>query len=99
MSSINVDANNAVYDSRNNCNAIVETSTNKLISGCKNSTIPYGISSISDYAFYGCNGLETVVLPESVTNIGKNAFIQNIFQAYATLASSFWASFNNIVHK
>lgn len=32
---ITIDGDNTVYDSRNNCNAIIETATNTLIYGCK----------------------------------------------------------------
>ena len=36
LESIKVDENNRVYDSRENCNAIIEKSSNKLVVGCKN---------------------------------------------------------------
>ena len=36
--------------------------------------IPDGVTSIGDYAFYGCNSLTSVTIPEGVTNIGYNAF-------------------------
>ncbi|MDE6124102.1 MAG: leucine-rich repeat domain-containing protein, partial [Eubacterium sp.] len=40
LSAITVDENNEYYDSRNNCNAIIETDTDILIFGCKNTIIP-----------------------------------------------------------
>ncbi|MDD5817429.1 MAG: leucine-rich repeat domain-containing protein, partial [bacterium] len=46
LTSIEVERDNSVYDSRENCNAIIETSTNTLISGCKNSIIPNSVTSI-----------------------------------------------------
>lgn len=52
-SSIIVAEGNPVYDSRNNCNAIIETATNKLVSGCKNTVIPSSVTSIGSGAFYG----------------------------------------------
>ena len=64
---------NTVYDSRDGCNAIIETSRNKLIAGCKNSTIPDGVTSIGDNAFDG-HGLTTITIPASVTSIGAAAF-------------------------
>ena len=74
LTTITVDANNTVYDSRNNCNAIIETSTNTLIFGCKNTIIPNDITSIGDDAFFTCYDLTSVTIPNSVTSIGDSAF-------------------------
>ena len=74
LANIAVDENNQVYDSRNNCNAIIEKSTNTLISGCKNSVIPNSVTSIDNYAFSGCDSLTSIVIPDSVTSIGNYAF-------------------------
>ena len=62
------------YDSRNDCNAIIETASNKLIAGCKNTVIPNSVTSIGDDAFYGCSGLTSITIPNSVTSIGNQAF-------------------------
>ncbi|MBP5328257.1 MAG: leucine-rich repeat domain-containing protein [Bacteroidales bacterium] len=74
LSSIIVGSGNTVYDSRNNCKAIIETATNRLIAGCKNTVIPSTVTSIADYAFYGCSGLTSINIPPLVTKIGDNAF-------------------------
>ena len=74
LTSLSVEAGNTVYDSRNNCNAIINTSTNTLIFGCQNTTIPNSVTSIGDYAFFGCSGLTSVTIPNSVTSIGNSAF-------------------------
>ena len=74
LESIIVDSENKVYDSRNNCNAIIETSTNTLILGCKNTIIPQSVTSIGDYAFFGCSGLTSITIPSSVISIGIQAF-------------------------
>ena len=71
---ISVDASNPVYDSREGCNAIVETASNTLLVGCKESSIPNSVETIDDYAFYGCSGLTSLVLPNSVETIGDYAF-------------------------
>ena len=74
LSSISVDAGNTIYDSRDDSNAIIETSTNDLIFGCMNTVIPDGVISIGDYAFYACKGLTSVTIPSSVTSVGSFAF-------------------------
>ncbi len=62
------------YDSRENCNAIIETKTNTLISGCKNSTVPSSVTAIGEQAFYACENLTLENLPTSVISIGRQAF-------------------------
>ena len=74
LTSIKVESGNTKYDSRNNCNAIIETETNTLILGCKNTVIPNSVTSIGQAAFYGCSSLASVTIPNSVTSIGNNAF-------------------------
>ena len=74
LTSITVEKGNSKYDSRDNCNAIIETNTNKLIAGCKNTTISNSVTSIGNYAFYGCSGLTSITIPNSVTSIGESAF-------------------------
>ena len=74
LTSIIVESGNTVYDSRKNCNAIIETSTNRMIAGCKNTIIPNSVTSIGVYVFYGCTSLTSVTIPNSVTSIGKYAF-------------------------
>ena len=69
-----VDPENSVYDSRNDCNAIIETSTDELLTGCKNTVIPDDVTAIGYCAFRGIAGLTSIVIPESVTVIGENAF-------------------------
>ena len=74
LTSINVEAGNEVYDSRDNCNAIIKKATNTLIQGCKNTKIPSSVTSIGYYAFYDCSGLTGIEIPSSVTSIGDLAF-------------------------
>ena len=74
LASISVASDNPKYDSRNNSNAIIETATNTLIGGCKNTIIPNSVTSIGDYAFYWCTGLTSINIPNSVTEIGYDAF-------------------------
>ena len=72
--SIVVETGNAFYDSRNNCNAIIETASNTLIAGCSTTIIPNTISNIGWDAFNDCSGLTSITIPNSVTSIGDHAF-------------------------
>ena len=74
LSSIVVDNNNPVYDSRNNCNAVIKTANDSLVLVCKNTTIPPSFTEIPDSAFFGQSGMTSFVIPNSVTRIGKDAF-------------------------
>jgi hypothetical protein len=74
LTSITVNSGNTMYDSRDNCNAIIEKSSNTLVMGCKNTTIPNSVTSIGSYAFSGCSGLTSITIPNSVTSIGYEVF-------------------------
>ena len=74
LMSIVVDPKNPNYNSRDNCNAIIQTTTNALVAGCNNTIIPEGVTSIVEYVFENCSGLNSITLPESVTSIGRETF-------------------------
>lgn len=71
---INVEESNTKYDSRNNCNAIIETESNTLIVGCKNTIIPNSVICIGNHAYSGCSSLTSVTIPNGVTSIGDYAY-------------------------
>ncbi len=74
LTTIQVDNGNTVYDSREDCNAIIETASNTLLEGCQNTVIPNSVTGIGECAFWGCSGLTAINIPNSVTNIGSSAF-------------------------
>ena len=74
LESITVDEANPVYDSRNNCNALIETATNTLMTGCFNTVFPHSLVAIGNGAFINCDRLKSITIPEGVTKIEDNAF-------------------------
>ena len=88
LESLQVDGNNPVFDSRDNCNAIIGTADNTLVLGCKNTVIPGTVTSIGDCAFSGCTGLTALSLPNSVTAIGDYAFFNCMEMESITLSES-----------
>lgn len=78
LTEISVDPNNTLFDSRDNCNAIIRTADNTLIVGCNTTEIPNDITTISHYAFKGV-GVGTLILPESVTEFKTYAFSQSTY--------------------
>lgn len=86
--SIVVASDNQLYDSRNNCNAIIKTSSNNLIVGCGNTIIPNTVVSIDTMSFYKCNNLLSVTIPSSVTLISYGAFANCTNLSTVTIPSS-----------
>ena len=74
LNSISVAKENTTYDSRNDCNAIIETATNTLLTGCVNTIIPNSVTSIGYGVFAKLENLKTIDIPSSVVNIGDFAF-------------------------
>ena len=74
ITSIKVVRNNVKYDSRGDCNAIIDSETNTLILGCQNTTIPDDIVSIGHCAFSGCSTLTSLSIPAKVNSIKDWAF-------------------------
>lgn len=74
LTSIVVSEENPIYDSRENCNAIIHTSTNELVLGHHSSTIPNTVRRIGHAAFYACKDLKAIHIPDSVTDISNQVF-------------------------
>ncbi len=88
LENISVSNENATYDSRDNCNAIIETATNTLIAGCKNTIIPNSVTYIGGEAFYARSNLTSINIPNSVTDIGTDAFSHCINLTSITIPES-----------
>ena len=73
LSTITVSNGNTKYDSRDNCNALIETATNTILRGTSNTVIPNSVTTIERDAFEGTT-LKSIVIPEGVTLIGEGAF-------------------------
>ncbi len=88
IESINVEDGNEKYDSRQGCNAIIETESNTLLKGCKNSFVPSDVTAIADYAFLNCDGLTSVTLGSGMQQIGSLTFygckLRNVLVKNAT---------------
>lgn len=74
IESLSVDLGNTVFDSRDNCNAIISTATNALQRACNTTKIPSTVTCIEWAAFSYCHGLKSIDIPNSVTKIRANAF-------------------------
>ena len=88
LSSIVVEDGNTVFDSRDNCNAIIDTKRDSLITGCKNTVIPNSVRVIGDYAFASCYRLTSITIPNSVTSIGEGAFNSCSYLTSVTIGNS-----------
>ena len=74
IQSITVEAGNEVFDSRENCNAIIEKASNTIFTGCSNTVIPRSVKAIADYAYYGCIGLTALMIPSNIESIASRSF-------------------------
>lgn len=74
LSSVIVADENPIYDSRDNCNGIIETATNCLVAGCPATNIPSDIVTLGAYCFGGLSTITYMYLPESLTTIEDGVF-------------------------
>ena len=72
--SIVVEDGNSIYDSREQCNAIIESKSGKMIAACQNTTFPQSVNAIGRYAFQGCQRLVSITIPNTIRSIGDHAF-------------------------
>lgn len=74
LTNITVDAGNTIYDSRDNCNAVIETATNRMIAGCATTTFPATVTALGYGTFFGCEDAKSFVISKSISSIGIQAF-------------------------
>ena len=74
LTTITVDDKNTCFDSRNNCNAIIETNKNSLIASCSSTVIPDGVEILDYESFFGNSNLLSINIPNSVIEIRSRAF-------------------------
>ncbi len=75
LTSIVVEDGNPNYDSRNNCNAVIETATNTLLRGCRNTVIPDDIEAFGSLSMSNLKTFTIQTLPRTVKYIGEYAFL------------------------
>ncbi len=96
VSVITVSKDNPIYDSRDNCNAIIESKSNKLLYGCASTVIPNSVTSIGENAFYGAHDLVSITIPSSITEIETGAFANCESLTSITIPSSLTELHNGI---
>ena len=74
LTSIVVDPANPKYDSRDNCNAIIETATNKLWYGCQTTVIPDGVKTVAQFAFEYQHNLKSIRISNTVNHFEISVF-------------------------
>lgn len=88
LKALSVEKGNTVFDSRDNCNAIIETASNTLRIGCANTVVPDGIKALGQMAFSGIPSLKEVKLPSGLTSIGWATFWADTELSKVTLSES-----------
>jgi len=99
LESVIVNKNNTKYDSRNNCNAIIETANNRLVLGSKNAIIPNGVEIIASGAFSLINNLTYIEIPDSVKTIENYAFERGDYLTGVTIGSGVTTIGDNAFYK
>ena len=71
---IRVSESNRIYDSRDNCNAIIETASNKMVLGCASTSIPSSVAVVGQGCFNYFTGITSIDIPGTVKEIEEDAF-------------------------
>lgn len=74
LNQITVVEENTKLDSRDDCNAIIETATSTLLAGCSQTIIPQSVTALGSHVFEDCTDLSEVEFSDELTNIGDYCF-------------------------
>ena len=75
LNSLSVDSNNHYYDSRDNCNAIIESETDKIMAACRRTVIPETAKEIDIHGF--CSSPKVLIIPGNIKKASVSAFENN----------------------
>ena len=75
LKTITVAPSNTRYDSRDNCNAVIETATNTIVASCNASVIPESVPNIGECAFWGSKQMKELTISSDLRKIGQWAFL------------------------
>ncbi len=84
LTSLTVAADNPVYNSPANSNAIVKTADQMLVAACNSTVLPEGIVTIGEYAFAYCEAIDYLDLPDGVSSFRDYAFAYSNIRSIAT---------------
>lgn len=87
LTAITVEDGCPIYDSRDDCNCVMQKSNNALVFGCANSVIPNSCRIVNNGAFNSV-GITSVTIPNGVTSIGSHAFLNSKLNTSITIPDS-----------
>ena len=87
LETIEVADGNTIYDSRDNCNAVIKTASNMLIRGCSTTVIPNSVTSLEIAAFGSIYTDFAITIPNGITSIPNYAF-RDSYLTQITIPSS-----------
>ncbi|MBR0065820.1 MAG: leucine-rich repeat protein, partial [Paludibacteraceae bacterium] len=72
---VTVNSANTVFDSRDNCNAIIRTADNTIVAAANGAFIPASVDSIAQEAFVELDGIRSLTLPANLKKIKEMGLI------------------------
>ena len=75
IAKLTVNPANTVFDSRDNCNAIIRTADNTLVAATDGAFIPASVDSIAQEAFNELYGIRSLTLPANLKHIAPYGFM------------------------